>query len=600
MKYYSSFKTKMDNLYATFLIWKARNINENQLILILSFIIGILGGLAAIILKNWVAGIHHFLISITTSDRVNLLYLAFPVIGIMLTVSYVRFSVKDNISHGISRILFAISKKRGVISRHNTYSSLIASAITVGFGGSVGVEAPIALTGSAIGSNLGQLLRLSYKHILILIGCGSAAAVAGIFKAPIAAVVFSLEVLMLDLTMSSVVPLLISSVTAATLSYFLLGKSAIFYFTLHQPFVLKNFPFYIILGILSGFVSYYFSKGSGKIESLFSKIENPIKKIAIGGAILSILIFLFPPLYGEGYEALRNILTGNYTDLANGSFFYSLKNSYWIFIGYLLLILLFKVIAMAVTNGSGGVGGIFAPSLFMGGITGFIVSKFINLSPYANVSEQNFSLVGMAGVMAGVMHAPLTSIFLIAEITGGYDLFIPLMITSTCSYLTIIYFEPHSIYTKRLAARGELITHNKDKAVLTLLNQKSLIERDFKVVSPNQTLGELVTVISKSRRNIFPVKDESQHLLGVIYLDDIREIIFQPDKYSTIKIKDLMVMPPAYIFTTDSMIKVIKKFEATRAWNLPVIKETGEYVGYISKSKIFSAYRKVLIECSDE
>jgi CIC family chloride channel protein len=566
----------------------------------LSFVVGIMGGLAAVVLKNLVAGIHLFLNSIISIDRVNYLYLAFPVVGIFLTVMYVKYFVKDNISHGVSRILFAISKKKGEMASHNNYSSLISGAITVGFGGSVGLEAPIALTGSSLGSNLGRFLRLSHKYIILLVGCGSAAAVAGIFKAPIAAVVFALEVLMLDLTMSSMIPLLISSVTAATLSHFLLGNNAVFYFTLHEPFTLVKFPYYILLGVLCGLVSYYLTKCTSYIEQRFSKIENTYKKIAIGGILLSVLIFVFPPLYGEGYDSLKNILTGNYTDLANGSMFYSFRNIYGIYIGYLALILVFKVIAMAVTTASGGIGGVFAPSLFMGGITGFIVSKLINLTSSANVSERNFSLVGMAGVMAGVMYAPLTAIFLIAELTGGYDLFIPLIITSTCSYLTIRYFEPHSLYTKLLAARGELITHHKDKAVLTMLQMENVLEKDLVTIHPEATLGDLVTLIAKSKRNVFPVKDESNYLSGIILLDDIRNIMFNPEKYATIKVKDIMVMPPAFILSTDNMARVMRKFDKTNAWNLPVINENGEYMGFISKSKIFSAYRKILMEFSSD
>lgn len=561
---------------------------------------GILGGLVAIILKNAVGSIHALLHFIINKENVNFLFLAFPGFGILLTVLYIKYFVKDNISHGISRILFAISKKKGVIAAHNNYSSFIGSALTVGFGGSVGLEAPIALTGSSIGSNLGRFFRLSYKNVILLIGCGSAAAIAGIFKAPIAAVIFSLEVLMLDLTMGSIIPLLISSATGATLSYFLLGKNAIFYFTLHDPFTIPNFPYYIVLGILCGFVSYYFAKCSGKIEARFSKMNNPYKKLAVGGILLSLLIFIFPSLYGEGYDTLSNILTGQYKDITNGSAFYQFQNIYWVFIAYLICILVFKVIAMAVTTGSGGVGGIFAPSLFMGGITGFIVSSLINTFHFGNVSEKNFSLIGMAGVMAGVMHAPLTAIFLIAEITGGYGLFIPLMITSTFSYLTIIYFEPHSPYTKRLAARGELITHHKDKAVLTLLDIESVIEKNLKSVKGGATLGELVKIISKSTRNIFPVMDEDRNLLGIIQLDNIREIMFQHELYDTVKIEDIMIMPPAYILRTDNMTRVMRKFEATGAWNLPVIEESGQYVGFISKAKIFNAYRKILVESSEE
>lgn len=561
---------------------------------------GILGGLAAIILKNSVSFIHSLLNFIIDKENVNFLYLAFPIIGIFFTVIYVKYVVKDNISHGITRILFAISKRKGEMARHNNYSSLIASALTVGFGGSVGLEAPIALTGSSIGSNFGRLFRLSHRHTILLIGCGSAGAIAAIFKAPIAAVIFSLEVLMLDLTMGSIVPLLISSATGATLSYFLLGKNAVFDFTQYESFTLNNFPYYIVLGIFCGFVSYYFTKASSRIENRFGKIKKTYQKLFIGGIILSILIFIFPPLYGEGYETLRNILTGNYHEATNGSMFFQFKDTYWIFIVYLSFILIFKVIAMAVTTGSGGVGGIFAPSLFMGGITGFIGASLINSFHFGNVSEKNFSLVGMAGVMAGVMHAPLTAVFLIAEITGGYGLFIPLIITSAFSYLTIMYFEPHSLYTKRLAARGELITHHKDKAVLTLLDLQSVIEKDLRTVKPSATLGELVKIISQSSRNVFPVIGDDENLMGIVQLDNIREMMFDQTLYNTVVMEDVMVMPPAYILTTDTMAKVMRKFEATSAWNLPVIEESGRYVGFISKAKIFNAYRKILVDFSEE
>lgn len=591
---------KLQGFYARLLLWRARNITERQFILILSFVTGILGGLAAIVLKNSVAFIHSLLNYIIDKENVNLLYLAFPIIGILLTVIYVRVFVKDNISHGISRILFAISKRKGEMAQHNSYSSLIASALTVGFGGSVGLEAPIALTGSSIGSNFGRLFRLSHRYTILLIGCGSAGAIAAIFKAPIAAVIFALEVLMLDLTMGSIIPLLISSATGATLSYFLLGKSAVLDFTLYEPFTLNNFPYYIVLGIFCGLVSYYVTKATSKIENRFSNVKKTYQKLLIGGFILSVLIFIFPPLYGEGYETLRNILTGNYQEVTNGSMFFQFKDTYWIFILYLGFILIFKVIAMAVTTGSGGVGGIFAPSLFMGGVTGFIGASLINTFNFGNVSEKNFSLVGMAGVMAGVMHAPLTAVFLIAEITGGYGLFIPLIITSAFSYLTIMYFEPHSLYTKRLAARGELITHHKDKAVLTLLDLHSVIEKDLRSVKPSATLGELVKIISQSSRNVFPVMDDNDNLLGIVQLDNIREMMFDPTLYNKVVMEDVMVMPPAYILITDSMGKVMRKFETTGAWNLPVIEESGRYVGFISKAKIFNAYRKILVDFSEE
>jgi CIC family chloride channel protein len=442
------------------------------------------------------------------------------------------------------------------------------------------------------------LLKLNYKTTILLIGCGAAGAVAGIFKAPIAAIVFSLEVLMLDLTMWSIIPLLISSVSGALISYFLLGKGAVFAFTLQDPFMLNNIPFYILLGMLCGFFSLYFTMGTQAVESRFREIKNNYTRIIVGGFSLGILIFFLPPLYGEGYETLRNILTGNASDMLHGSLFFGIADNFWYFMLFLIMVMFLKVVAMAVTNGSGGVGGIFAPALFTGGIIGYVTSKIINRLHFIEVSEKNFALVGMAGIMAGVMHAPLTAIFLIAEITGGYGLFLPLIVTSTISYITIIYFKPHSIYTERLAKRGELITHHKDKAVLTLLKLNKVIEKDFKPVHPETTLGELVEVISKSKRNLFPVVDKEGKLMGVIHLDNVRDIIFNPSMYDTTLVENLMILPPETVHLNEPMESVMDKFEETGMWNLPVL-DDDKYLGFVSKSKIFSAYRKLLVHFSD-
>ena len=580
-------------------LWLIRNISQRQLVLGASLIIGLLTGFAAIILKNTVHFTNSFLRERVLIETENYIYLAFPLIGILLTVLYVRYVVKDSISHGVTKVLYSISRKKGQLERHNSYSSMLASTMTVGFGGSVGLEAPIVLTGASIGSNLGRMLKLNHQTLALLIGCGATGAIAGIFKSPIAALIFSLEVLMLDLTMWMVIPLLISAVTAATVSTFLLGKGAVFYFTLQDPFVPQNLPYYILLGIITGMVSLYFTRASMFVEGKLRAINSPYKRLFAGGIVLSILIFLFPPLYGEGYETLRSLLGGQVTEIAYGSYFYPFKDHLWIFLGFLVLVLIFKVIAMAVTNGSGGVGGIFAPSLYMGGITGFVVATFINQSGFINVSVRNFALVGMAGIMAGVMHAPLTSIFLIAEITGGYELFIPLIVTATISYLTIKYFEPHSIYAKRLAQRGDLLTHHKDKTVLTLLRLGGVIETDLKTLDPDGTLGDLVKIISKSNRNVFPVVDKEDELLGIVLLDNIREIIFKPDKYDSVKVRDLMILPPAVVHANEAMETVMGKFEKTGAWNLPVIDEK-KYMGFVSKAKIFSAYRKVLLQFSSD
>ncbi len=587
------------NLIGKFLIWRVKHIKQRQFILLLSFIIGILSGLAAVILKNT---IHYTQILLTQGFDVqseNILYFAYPLIGLFLTVVFVKYVVKDKIGHGVSRILYAISKKNSIIKPHNNYSSIIASTFTIAFGGSVGSEAPIVLTGASLGSSIGRMFHLDYKQVTLLIGCGSSAAIAGIFKAPIAGLVFTLEILMLDLTMASLIPLLISAVTATMVSSLLMGKGVLLTFHLTQAFQFKNIFYYILLGIFSGFISVYFTRASMFVESSFERFKNPFRKLIYGGLILGLLIFIFPSLYGEGYETLKIILSGHGSDILNNSLFYSIKDNYWLFIIVLGLILIFKVVAMAVTNGAGGVGGIFAPSLFMGGVAGYFLALILNESKFINVPESNFALVGMAGVMAGVMHAPMTSIFLIAEITGGYGLFIPLIITSTISFITTNYFEPHSIYTKRLAKRGELITHNKDRAVLTLLKLGKVIETDLKTIGPNNTLRDLVHIVSKSRRNIFPVVDEKGILLGIVLLDNIREVMFNPEMYDTTYVHELMVMPPTFVSSNEPMDSVMKKFEESGAWNLPVI-DDDIYVGFVSKSKIFSAYRRILVYFSDE
>lgn len=590
---------KKTSLFGRFLIWRLKHLSHRKFILILSVIVGILGGLSAILLKNIVHHIQQFLKNGFDLQYKEFFYLAFPLMGILLTVFFVRVFVKDNIGHGISRILFAISKRKSKIKGHNMYSSMIGSTLTVGFGGSAGLEAPIILTGAAIGSKIGRWMRLNYKTTTLLIGCGSAAALAGIFKAPVTAIIFALEVLMLDLTMWSIIPLLISAATGATVAYFLLGEDVVFNFTITDPIQVSNFPYYVLLGIITGLISVYFIKTTGFIEKQFINIKNIYRKALTGGIILGALIFIFPPLYGEGYEVLRGILSGNLLLASEVHFWFSFGNEFWMFLFFMTAVFLFKVIAMALTTGSGGVGGIFAPSLFIGGISGYVFARVINKLSFVNISESNFSLVGMAGMIAGVMSAPLTAIFLIAEITGGYILFVPLMITAIISYLTSMYFEPHSIYAKRLAKRGELITHHKDKAVLTLLEVHKVLERDFNTIHSEATLGELVKTISESKRNIFPVIDDEQKLLGVVLLDNVREIIFNPELYATVKVHSLMTIAPAFVSINDPMESVMKKFEESGVWNLPVLKDE-KYIGFISKSKIFSAYRKMLIDFSDE
>lgn len=579
--------------------WRIQHISHRNFVLILSLFIGLISGLSAVVLKNAVFYTHHFLTAGFDAEDGNLLYLAYPLIGMGLTVLFVKYVVKDNISHGVSRILYSISKSNGRLKNHNSYSSLIASTLTIGFGGSVGLEAPIVLTGASIGSNLARVMRMDHRTITLMIGCGAAGAIAGIFKAPIAALIFALEVLMLDLTMASLIPLLIAAVTGASISAFLMGSAVIFSFHVSSPFDLTNIPFYIILGIFTGLVSLYFTRANMYIENQFGNIKKPITKLLIGGITVSTLIFVLPPLYGEGYEVLTDILNGRGNEILNNSFFYSFRQNHWLFMGFLILVLFLKVVAMAFTTAGGGVGGIFAPSLFMGGVAGFLVSRFINHFGFHQLPEENFALAGMAGVMAAVMHAPLTAIFLIAEITGGYQLFIPLIITATISYLTINLYEPHSIYTKRLAARGELITHDKDKAVLSRMSIHRLIENNFLTVGPDATLGELVKVIARSSRNVFPVVDNDNNFLGVVFINDIRHIMFNHDLYENTFVRNLMYMPEPLISLNESMEDVAGKFGECAHYNLPVLND-GKYIGFVSRANVFSAYRSLVKEYSQD
>ena len=576
-------------------IWRLRHIQPRQFILLTSLIIGLVSGLAAVTLKTTIHYVEIFLTGGLGDSTGSLRYLAYPFLGIVATALFVAYMVRDQISHGVARILYAISKKSSILKFHNNYSSLIASTLTIGAGGSVGSEAPIVLTGASIGSSLSRWMRLGYKERTLLLGCGAAGAIAGIFKAPIAGVVFTLEVLMLDLTLMSVVPLLISAVTGALVAFFLMGKQVIFSFELKDIYTLRDVPFFLLLGIFTGFISLYFSKVTLYIESIFGKISKGYQKVILGGLVLGILIFFFPTLYGEGYETISALLAGESHAVLDGSMFHFLaSHSNW-FLLYLAMIVLFKVVAMSVTTGAGGVGGIFAPTLFTGGMAGYLFARLFNDFAHASMSESNFVLNGMAGLMAGVMHAPLTGIFLIAEITGGYGLLVPLIITSTVSYLTIMYFEPHSIYTKRLAKRGELITHDKDQKVLTLMDWRKEIEKDFSKVSPEDTLKHLVHIISKSKRNVFPVVDQGGQLVGLVHLDHIRGIIFQQELYEQTFVHDLMILPQSTISINDSMNQILDKFKDTDSWNLPVV-DGQLYRGFISKSRIFSAYRKVLVE----
>ena len=586
-----------DGFFYKILLWRERRIKEKNFILIVSFLVGICTAASAIILKQLIHFIQQLLTGGNHAGEVNYMLLIYPVVGILLAGLFVKYIVRDDISHGVTKILYAISQRKSRIIPHNSWTSLVASSVTIGFGGSVGAEAPIVLTGAAIGSNLGRLFRLEQKTLMLLVGCGAAGAIAGIFKAPIAGLVFVIEVLMLDLTMTSVLPLLISSVTAATVSYVVTGPEAMFKFSQTEVFEIGRIPYVLLLGIFCGLVSLYVTRVMNNIEGKYRKLGTFWKKFLLGAMMLSILIFLFPPLYGEGYETIGMLLNGQFLTMMDNTLFSGLSDSYWGIIIFLSLILLFKVFASSATNGGGGTGGIFAPSLYMGCIAGFIFSHTSNYLPFTMyLSEKNFALLGMAGVMSAIMHAPLTGVFLIAELTGGYDLFLPLMIVSISAYLTILMFEPHSIYSMRLAQKGELMTHHKDKAVLTLLKMDDVIEKDFEVVNPHMSLGDLVKVIARSSRNAFPVVDDKGVLLGIVQLDNIRNIMFRPELYERFHVSKFMVSAASKIEINKSMEQIMRIFDDTKAWNLPVVDMQGRYIGFVSKSKIFNSYREVLVE----
>lgn len=588
--------------YDRMIEWRERHISEKHLVLLLSFFVGAFSAAAAGLLKSFIHIIQQLVEGHLIAGGHTWWYLITPVIGITLAALFVKYIVRDDISHGITKILYAISQRKSIIKPHNMWSSVVGSGLTIGFGGSVGAEAPIVLTGAAIGSNLAKAFRLNQKTMMLMIGCGAAGAIGGIFKAPIAGLVFTLEVLMMDLTMTSVAPLLISSVTATAISYLLTGVDPMFPIEAADPFLVKRIPWYLILGAICGLVSLYFTRGMNHLEQWMKhSIQSMWGKLLVGGATLSMLIFLFPPLYGEGYDVIRQLINGDCTTAIVNSPLSQLFsfNPQLVLVGYFVAIILLKIVASVATNGAGGVGGIFAPSLFMGAIVGFVTARLMNMMGLS-VSEANFALVGMAGLMSGVMHAPLTGIFLIAELTGGYHLFMPLMIVSVISYLTIMLFEPHSLYAMRLAQKGELLTHNKDRNVLTLLKMDSVLETDFITIFPEMTLGQLVKVISTSHRNVFPVVDNDGHLRGILLLDEVRNIMFQPRLYKRFTVEQLMTSPAAVLSSNMPMEKVMETFEDTGAWNLPVVDEERKYLGFVSKSKIFNSYRHVLVHFSEE
>ncbi|OFY44089.1 MAG: chloride channel protein [Bacteroidetes bacterium GWF2_40_14] len=576
-----------------------KSLPESRMLFFLSFFVGLSSGLAAVLLKKSIHFFSWILKGWLNTPEESFLYLLYPGAGMLLSLLLVKYVIKDNIGHGVTKVLYAVAKNDSKIKKHNIWSSIAASSVTIGFGGSVGAEAPIVYTGAAIGSNLAKALGLSYKHMTILLGCGAAGAIAGIFKAPLAGILFTLEILMFNISVTSIVPLLISAVTAASVSFFFLGDAVVFTNSIEQ-FRMGNIPYYIILGIVCGFISLYFIRATLFLEDKINGIANQYKRWLISALGLGILIFLFPPLYGEGYDSLTALLNNDVGVAIGTSVFSDLFSNPWAIPVFFFLVVLLKVFAMSLTNAGGGVGGTFGPTLVIGGIMGFVLSRVLNLSGIHIVPEANFALVGMAGLMAGVMQAPLTAIFLIAEITGGYVLLMPLIITSVVSFATIRTFESYSIYTKRIAKQGDLLTHDSDQAVLTLLKTSDLIENDFVSINPDKFLTDLVKTVSHSKRNLFPVVDESGRLHGIISLDDIRHIMFDREQYDTLEVSVIMKEPPAVVYDGEKMDSVMRKFEKSEAWNLPVLDKNGKYKGFVSKSKIFSAYREQLQQVSHE
>ena len=578
-----------------------RGRSKRQIVLGLSFVVGLCAGVVAFVLKFLTSQIHVLLTDGFETSSSNMLYLVYPAVGIFLSLLFVKYVVKDDIGHGVTKILYAISRKKARIKPHNRWSSVVASSITIGFGGSVGAEAPIVLTGSAWGSDLGKRFHLPPSTVMLLVGCGAAGAVAGIFKAPIAGVMFVLEVLMLDLNMASLLPLLVTSITAVSVSYAFYGTEPMFSFSMLKSFTIDIIPGCILLGVFCGLVSLYFTRAMNWFEQIFARFPNCWFRYVFGATVLGLLIYFLPALYGEGYDVISQLINDASPDaIMHNTWFYG-RGPVFLLV-YLSLVLLLKVFASSATNGGGGCGGVFAPSLFVGAIAGYIFSSVwdmllsLNLGNDGFIMPRNCVLYGMAGLMSGVMHAPLTGIFLIAELTGGYRLFVPLMIVSVVSYLTIILFEPHSIYAMRLARKGELLTHDKDDAILTVLNLGALLEKNFIVVRPEWDLGKACIAISGARRDIFPVVDRSGRLIGVMSLDSVRKYMFRPELYHKYVVRNFMKEPPALLSTADTLKVATRKFDETHAWNLPVVDETGRYIGFISRSGLFNSYRQTLVD----
>ncbi len=582
-----------------FLKWRLKHISHHHFIMILSVFVGLAAGLIAVVIKNSVHFIQNLLTYNFVEEYENYLYFIYPTVGILFTVLIVKFVIRQRVGHGIPSVLFSIAKTRGQIKPHNIFSSIITSSFTVGFGGSVGLEGPTVATSAAVGSNIGRFFHLNYKQIILLLGAASAGAMASIFKAPITAVIFAIEVIMIDLTLTSIIPLIIASITASLTSLLFLGFDVIYKFEIKDHFSLSNVPYYILLGVISGLIAVYFTKTYISINNKFDFIKSIWARLAIGGTILGLLIFFFPSLYGEGFESINSALSGYNDYLFNNSIFYDYsENIYMIFLLFALIII-FKVVATATTFGAGGIGGIFAPSLFLGSNLGLFFATFVNHFGFSKIPATNFALVGMAGLISGNLHAPLTAVFLIAEITGGYELFIPLMIVSLISYLTVKIFSNHSVYTFQLAKRGELMTHNPDQNILNMMSVKSLAETDFTPIQVEENLGSLVKIISESNRNTYPVIDSDGQLLGLVLLDDIRTLIFKPEIYETTFIADLMTITENIVDTKESMQEVADKFHKTGSYNMPIV-ENGVYIGFISRANLFSSYRRKLKYFSED
>ena len=590
-------------LFDRFLAWRQKRLSDKQFTLVLAFVVGILAALAAYVLHSLIRIIQDLLTRGMERTSYNWLYLVLPVVGIWLTMLFVRYVVRNNISHGITRILYAISTKQSRLKAHNCWTSVVASAITIGFGGSVGAEAPIVLTGSSIASTLGQKFRMNNKTLMLLVGCGAAAAIAGVFKAPIAGLVFTIEVLMIDLTMASISPILIASVTATCFTYVLVGEDKLFTFNMFSPWSVERVPSDIFLGIFCGLVSLYFIRTMTFCEDIFGRLRNRYYKLALGGIVLSVLIFLFPSLYGEGYKSINILLGGNsdaeWAEVMENSWFYG--KGTMIMLLYLGCVILTKSFATASTNGGGGCGGTFAPSLFIGAFSGFFFARLWNMYELGPMfPENNAALLGMAGVMSGVMHAPLTGVFLIAELTAGYDMFMPLMITSVMAYLTIRAFEPHSIYGMRLARQGKLITHHTDRSILTLMTLDSVIDKDYVAVDKDMEMGQLVHSISKSRTSLLPVLDAAGKLLGEVDTNKIRHVVFRTELYHHFKVSQLMTPPAATLRLGDPMEDVVRDFEATNAQQLAVLDDEQHLMGYVSRVRLYGRYREMVADFSAE